>query len=482
MDCNTDPAALFEQGNILLGQGRAQDAVAVFQHCHRLRPEHAGILYNLGNAQLSAGKLPDAADALVACLRRAPDFGPGYVNLADTLRRLTLLDPALTMAQTGLALLPGQTEALITLANVLHDRADYAGAAELYRKVLAVEPDRAGALTNLANTYRIMGRLPEALAIHHRAVALAPENAEIRFNRALAYLMHGDYRQGWREYEFRWQQPQARPRRFGTGWEGECIAGRTLLLHAEQGLGDTLQFIRYVPLLSDRGARLVVEVQPELLRLVRRAMPFATVLARGDDLPAFDAHCPLLSLPRVLGTELDRIPAALPYLSADPDLAAAWRRRLPQQRPLVGLVWAGGTHMNDAGAHLIDRRRSLQVADVAQLSGIAGIHWVNLQKGRAEQPMPMLDLMDEVADFADTAALVANLDLVVSVDTSVAHLAGAMGRPVWLLSRYDGCWRWLHDRSDSPWYPGMRLYRQERPLDWSAMIRQVRSDLAATFQ
>lgn len=477
MDGETDAATLFEHGNILLDRGQAREAVTAFQRCHALRPDHAGTLYNLANARLAAGKLPEAAEALVACLRRAPDFGPGYVNLADTLRRLALLEPALRMAQTALALLPEETEALITLANVLHDRADYAGAAELYQKVLAVAPDHAGALTSLGNTYRIMGRLAEALAMHDRAVSLMPADPDIRLNRALAYLVAGDYRQGWREYEWRWQRPQARARGFGPCWEGEGITGRRLLLHAEQGLGDTLQFVRYVPLLADRGARLLLEVQPGLLRLVRHAMPFATVFAHGEALPRFEAHCPLLSLPRVLGTGIDSIPAAVPYLRADPDLVASWRRRLPHQGLLVGLAWAGGAHMDDAGAHLIDRRRSLPAADAAQLAGIPGVRWVSLQKGRTERPLPMLDLMDEVTDFADTAALVANLDLVVSVDTAVAHLAGAMGCPVWLLSRYDGCWRWLHDRDDSPWYPGMRIYRQERPLDWSGVIGQVRAAL-----
>lgn len=378
-------------------------------------------------------------------------------------------------------LLPGQPGALLALGNVLHDRAHYAGAAELYGQVLAAEPDNVGALTSLGNTLQILGRMSEALAVQDRAAALAPNEPEIRFNRAVAYLAAGDYARGWEEYEFRWRRSRARPRDIGPLWDGGCVAGRTVLLHAEQGLGDTLQFIRYANLVRERGAHVVLEVQAELVRLVRHSMPFAVVVARGEALPHFDVHCPLLSVPRLMGTCLETVPACLPYLRCDPERAASWGRRLPDRRPLIGLVWAGGNHMTDAGAHLIDQRRSLRPADLAPLAEMACVQWISLQKGREERPFPMIELMDEVEDFADTAELAANLDLVVAVDTSVAHLAAAMGCPVWLLSRYDGCWRWLHGRDDSPWYPGMRIYRQERPLDWSGVLLRIRSDLEAEF-
>jgi hypothetical protein len=228
-----------------------------------------------------------------------------------------------------------------------------------------------------------------------------------------------------------------------------------------------------------------LEVQAPLVRLLRTSLSGVQVMARGAALPEFDVHCPLLSLPRAFGTRLDTIPATHPYLHVDPAAAVAWNRKLPDDAGLrVGLLWSGSPHNDDAGAHKIDRRRSIPLDEFTTLGDLPRIHLVSLQLHDSQSVsappacLRLLDLMGEVTDFADTAALVANLDLVIAVDTSVAHLAGGMGRRVWLLSRYDGCWRWLHDRDDSPWYPQMRIYRQPRPHDWSAVIARVREDLA----
>lgn len=481
----TDPAALFELGNSLLGRGRVEAAIEAFRRCLAAAPDHAGTHYNLGNCLVRAGRPVEAIEAYLACVRKLPEFGPGYVNLADTLRRLGLLDQARWAAQTGLALLPETAEAATCLASVLHDLAQYEPAAELYRQALAREPS-AGAFTSLGNTLRAMGRLEEALAAHESAVSAAPGDAEARFNRALTLLAAGDYKLGFIEYEWRWQRTERRVRAPGKWWRGEMPEGRTILLHAEQGLGDTLQFVRYAPLVAGLGARVVMEVQPELLRLVAAIRSVAEVVPCGQTLPPFDMQCPLLSLPRLFRTRLETVPAAVPYLPVDPDMAAAWRSRLPHNGVLrVGLCWAGAAHLDDVGARLIDQRRSIGLDALTPLGAIGGVQWVSLQKWLAgESPpqaagFPMLDLMDHVSDFADTAALVANLDLVIAVDTAVAHLAGALGRPVWMLSRYDGCWRWLHGRDDSPWYPTMQIYRQERPLDWSGVVGRVYADLLA---
>ncbi len=273
--------------------------------------------------------------------------------------------------------------------------------------------------------------------------------------------------------------------------EGRCLGDRTILLHAEQGLGDTLQFLRYAPLVAAAGGRVVLEVQPELVRLCQ-GLPGITEVVPTYETGAepsaqFDVQCPLMSLPLLFGTTLETIPAAAPDLHPDPALVAAWKERLPDTGALrVGLRWAGARHIADAGARLIDQRRSLRLAELAPLADIGGVRFVSLQKGEpadelrdAPPGLDVLDPMPAVSDFAETAAIVASLDLVISVDTSVAHLAGALGRPVWLLSRFDGCWRWLHGRDDSPWYPTMRLYRQERPLDWGGVIGRVRRGLIA---
>ena len=480
------PGALFESGLRLLNRGESEPAIAAFQRCLAEVPDHPGALYNLGTALLQAGRDADALAAFLACLGQAPDFGKAYVNLADTLRRLTLFNDAEAMAEIGLQHLPDSPEAGICLAHVLTEKGEYARAAAQYRRVLDRTPNHAGVHSNLANILLSSGHIAEAVAMHDRAAALDPAEPNIRFNRGMALLQTGDFQSGWDDYEARWSLPRCLPRRFGEPWQGQDIAGRTILLHAEQGLGDTLQFVRYAPMVAERGARVVLEVQPPLVGLLRQLPGIAHVLGQGVDRPPFDIHCPLLSLPRAFATRLDTIPAKIPYLHADPDAAASWSAMLPADQSLrVGLIWAGSPRPEDPEAHLTDRRRSLALRQLTPLAAIPGVHFISLQKDRPDpavqeaRTLRLIDPMPQVADFADTAALIATLDLVISADTSVAHLAGAMGRPVWLLSRYDTCWRWLHSRQDSPWYPTMRIYRQDRPLDWSGAIGRIGADLAA---
>jgi Tfp pilus assembly protein PilF len=485
----TIAAGLFVLGNKLFERGKTEQAIAAFRRCLASAPDHVAASYNLGNALIKVGRPTDAVDSYLICLRHKPDFGPAFVNLAETLRGLGLLENAQEMAELGIHHLPASPDAINCLANVMHDRSEYSTAAMLYRRMLDYVPGHAGALSNLGNALHALGRLTEALAAHESAVAAAPEEADFRFNRATTLLASGDFARGWDEYEWRWQRARSRPRDFGEAWQGEDIAGRTILLHAEQGLGDALQFVRYVPMVAERCSRVVLEVQPPLVRLMQTLPGVALVVARGDAIPAFDVHCPLMSLPRAFATRLETIPARLPYLHADPAAVAAWQSKLPRDGNLrVGLVWAGSSHTDDAGAHKIDLRRSLDLSEFAPLANLAGLHLVSLQKDNlAEQrrrppDFPLIDLMSEVTDFCDTAALIANLDLVISVDTSVAHLAGGMGKPVWLMSRYDGCWRWLYNREDSPWYPGLQIYRQQRPNDWPAVVTRVREDLAALLR
>lgn len=346
MNAATNPEAWFDLANTLVERGATEAAITAFRQCLSIVPNHPGVLYNLGNALLQARRPVEAIEVFVRCLRLAPDFGAVYVNLANALRQLALLEQAQTMAELGVQHLPDVPEARICLANILHDRARYPEAATLYRQALNQAPDHAGALSSLGNTLCAMAHTTKALAqqamaMHDHAVAAAPHNPEFRFNRGIARLAAGNFAQGWEDYEWRWQRSQNQPRGFGEAWRGEDIAGRTILLHAEQGLGDTLQFVRYAPMVALRGARVVLEVQPSLVRLMQGLPGVAQVIARGDTLPAFQAHCPLLSLPRAFATELSTIPAQRPYLHADPSSAAAWRAKLPTNGLLVGLVWAG---------------------------------------------------------------------------------------------------------------------------------------------
>jgi len=296
------------------------------------------------------------------------------------------------------------------------------------------------------------------------------------------------------ENEWRWQDSDGvgRNRRdFAQPlWHGrESLAGRTIVLHAEQGLGDTLQFCRYASLVADLGARVILEAPAVLVSLLASLSGVAQIVARGDPLPAADFHCPLLTLPLAFNTTLENIPADVPYLRADPARIRHWRERLGERRQLrVGLAWSGGFRPNQPDLWSVNRRRNVPLAELAPLRH-AQIEFVSLQKGepaaselrdllaRNWRGPRLVDFTDELEDFADTAALVENLDLVISVDTSVAHLAGALGKSVWVMNRFDSCWRWLIDRSDSPWYPTLRLYRQANPGDWRAVVRNVASDL-----
>jgi len=435
--------------------------------------EQAMQRFELGHALLAGGDAVAAAECFLAAAQLAPDFAPAWLDLAETLRSLGAVADAAAMAEQALALRPGDPHSLQVMGNARHDLGDFAAAAACYRTALIRAPDHAGLWTNLGNSLQAMGRAADALAVQDRAVALAPEDPEARFCRALTLLAAGDFARGWAEYEWRFRRAGRAGRRLGPVWRGGPIEGRRILLHAEQGHGDTLQFLRYVPLVAARGGRVVLEVQPALRRLAETVPGAAEVIATGETLPPFDTHSPLLSLPLAFETRLSSIPAAVPYLAADP---GAWAERLPAGRR-IGLCWAGaGTEQGLPFA--LDRRRSLDPRLLAPLAGLPGAVFVSLQReASGSPPLPLVNPMPLMRDFADTAALIAALDLVISVDTAVAHLAGALGKPVWLLSRADACWRWLQGREDSPWYPRMRIFRQRAPGDWHDVMLRVRAAL-----
>jgi hypothetical protein len=333
-----------------------------------------------------------------------------------------------------------------------------------------------------------MNRTAEAIGCFERALAIGPADPRTQWHLAMNHLLSGNFAAGWDRLEARFEATGACAQE--PAWDGAPFQpGTRVLLRAEQGHGDTLQFVRYAPLLAARGAVVLLEVQPGLKRLLA-AQPWGHgVIAQGDALPPHELQCPLMSLPRAFATRLATIPAEIPYLRADPREVAAWRHRLaPMPGPRVGLAWAGGFRPQDLEVRMMDRRRSMPLARLAPLARVPGVRLVSLQKGppsaQARHPpadMALLDWTDELRDFADTAALIEALDLVISVDTAVAHLAGALGRPVWLLNRFDTDWRWLLARDDSPWYPTMRLFRQPSPGDWDGVVRSVADALAASY-
>ena len=448
-----------------------------------LTPPDAASLYRQGLRCQDEGRLAEAEASYRRSLALDERQPKAHNNLGAVLHMQGRLDEAIQSYRRALELDPTLPQANQNLAAIAGDPATARRAVSGYLKHLQVNPSDARAHNDLGKAYVELSMHAEALASFREAVRLDPDSAEAHYSLAMALLLAGHYSEGWREYEWRWQVKAGQaPRRHADRplWDGGSLPGKTLLLHAEQGLGDTLQFVRFARLAASRCGSLVLECQPALADLLRPVRGLARVVAQGDALPHFDAQLPLLSLPQVLGVELDDL-CRDPYIRADPLKAKHCRAQLATDAGFhVGLVWAGRPELWD------DRRRSLGLPALAPLARIEGAAFYGLQVGaaaaQAASPpagMRLLDCSARIRDFSDTAALVANLDLVISVDTSVAHLAGAMGIPTWVLLPRPPDWRWLLGREDSPWYPTMRLFRQERDGDWSAPVERAAAALAS---
>jgi len=470
-------------GNALQSAGRLSEAVASYQKVIAIQPDHAEAHNNLGLAYQASGR-PDAAiDSLERALALWPDYAEAHNNLGSVFAAKGLYGPAISRYRHALNLKTDFAEAHNNLGTALLAQGDIRESIASYERALACRPGYADALNNLGNALQTAGRLDEAIRHYEQALALKADLADAWWNLAYALLLKGDYAAGWPLYEWRWKAiGKHGPLRDFTQplWLGESpLAGRTILLHHEQGLGDTIQMLRYVPLLADRGARVVIEVPPALAEIAARVPGTAAVVTQGKPLPGFDTHCPCMSLPLAFNTTLQTVPATVPYLSVPAATRDAWGTRLgnrPHRR--VGLAWSGSiTHSND-------RHRSLSLPQLLPLLD-ARAEFHSLQKEYRPDDMTALagesrlrDHATDLGDLADTAGLIEQLDLVIAVDTAVAHLAGALGKPVWLLLPFAPDYRWLLDRADTPWYPTMRLFRQPTFGDWDAVVRRVSAALA----
>jgi tetratricopeptide (TPR) repeat protein len=439
--------------------------------------------YAAGRLWEAAGRYDEAEANYREAIHLAPDHARAHNNLGGVLHMQGRLDEALACYRRALELDPAQPEANQNYATLSRDD----GARELavagYLRQISANPNDAGAFGNLAATYAELGRHPEALASFERAIAIDPGRAEAHYGRALLLLLCGDYAQGWKEFEWRWRigAYNAPAHRFSQPmWDGARIDG-AVLLHAEQGFGDMLQFVRYAPKVAERCSEVILECPPALEPLLQGVEGVGRVVARGAPLPPFASHLPMMSLPRIFGTTLESIPWRGPYLHADPQRVAEWRRIVDAEGAAeikVGLVWAGNPR------NWTDRGRSVSLESLAPLARAPGAVFYSVQKGeagaQAASPpagMKIVDLTLRLRDFADTAALLNCLDLVISVDTAVAHLAGAMGIPTWVLLPHVPDWRYLLERSDSPWYPAMRLFRQDAAGDWSGVVERMAAEL-----
>ncbi len=434
-----------------------------------------------------AGKNPIFDIQLIEIIKPKPAYeispaAEAYYNLGVSLHERGQLDKAIQLYQMAVAHEPNFAEAYLNLGIVFKEKGQPDEAIQCCKKAIEIRPDYAMAYYNLGNAYVLKGQFDEATKFYQKAIEINPDYAEAHWNIALLNLLSGNFKEGWKGYEWRLELEDVSPKRnfLQPLWDESNISGRIILLHAEQGFGDTIQFIRYAPLVAQRGAKVIVECQKELTTLLKNVGGIQDIIAHGEQLPEFDVHCPLLSLPLVFGTTLETIPEKIPYISADPTLVKKWREKivLDNSKFKIGLVWAGDPRLKD------DRTRSCSLEIFAPLTQFEDVIFYSLQKGeaanQAKNPpknMKLIDYTDEINDFSDTAALIENLDLIISIDTAVAHLAGALGKPVWTLLPFVPDWRWMLNREDSPWYPTMRLFRQPSPGDWEPVIGRIVKEL-----
>ena len=475
-------------GNALRKAGRLDEAEAAFREDVARNPDSPEALNNLAAALGENDRAREAAELLPRATALRPDYPEAHANLGQVLQQLGRMEEAVAACERALELRPNYPEALTNLGNALRALNRLPEAERALRRALALRPTDVGCYNNLAIALQAQDRPMEALAVLDLAVALDPDDPETHHHRAMLLLREGRLIEGWEDYEsrFRIKQSGDAYKQFADAapWRGQPVDGRTILLVPEQGLGDTIQFARYASLLSERGAFVVMGVQRPLAQLLRSVPGVSRCVAVGEPLPTYDVHCPLLSLPRALGTTLETVPAVVPYVFSEPDAAARWSERLRTDVAgfRVGLVWAGNPK------HLGDRQRSIPVKAFAPLWRVPGVRWFSVQAGEratdlAEIPIGDLppggidDLAPELTDFAETAAALTNLDLVISVDTSVAHAAGALGRPVWTLLARVPDWRWLRTGASSPWYPTMTLFRQDDRRDWETVLSEVEQRL-----
>jgi tetratricopeptide (TPR) repeat protein len=475
------PQAWMNFGEVLQALKRTGEALECFNKALALAPDDAGVLNRHANSLLSNGRPQEALAEFQQVLARAPQHVEARINCGIAHAALGAPEAALTEFDRALALAPGHPVAQHSRAIALYEVGRYAESVAADDAVLAAAPGHAGAWLHRGRALAALSRFEDAVASYDRAAALRKDDADAEFVASLALLTLGDYRRGFEKYEARWRRTgmPAQKSRGRPPWLGQYpLARKTILLHAEQGLGDTIQFARYVPLLAQSGAKVALEVPAELKPVMASLKGAAAIVAPGEAPPPFDVHCPLGSLPLALKTEPATVPAQIPYLAADEAHLAKWSARLDaQSRPRVVLAWSGNP------SHLNDRNRSIAFARLAPLLG-APASFISIQRDVRNEDAATLaaerrvtHVGGELENFSDTAAVLALANLVITVDTAVAHLAGAMGRPLWLLLPFVPDWRWTLHGETTPWYPAARLFRQPALRDWDSVIARVAAEL-----
>jgi tetratricopeptide (TPR) repeat protein len=472
-------------GDLLRKKGRTDAAIAECRRAIALKPDYPEAHNNLGNALKDKGRLDEAIACFRGVIALNPNLAVAHYNLGNTLKENHQLDEAIAAYRQALLLNPNFPEAHNNLGYALRDKGELDEAIASCRCAIALRPDLYGAHNNLGIALKAKGRLDQAEAEFEREIGFRPEMAEAHHNLSFVLLLRGEFERGWDEYEWRWKcRDLPAPARNFTQprWDGSPLESRSILIRAEQGFGDTIQFVRYLPMVAERGGKIILECQGELHRLFRTLPVDCQITAPGDSLPPFDFHFPLPSLPQMFKTDLSNIPKNVPYLASELALVDQWSKKLGPKdgRLRVGLAWAGNPKFRG------DRWRSMKLEQLRPLTGDRGVRFYSLQKGRAGEQvknppagLQLIDLGPELSDFADTAAVMSLMDLIITTDTSIPHLAGALARPVWVMLQFVPDFRWLLDRQDCPWYPTMRLFRQPAVGDWDSVVGHVVNALSS---
>ena len=474
------------RGNAFIDLGHIVGAVKCYDQAIQLNPDYAEAYNNLGNAHKELGQLEEAIKKYDKAVQLKPDYAEAYYNRGIALNEFDRLEDAIKSYDRAIEIKPDYAEPYHNRGIALKELGKVEEAIKSYDHAIQFKPDFVKAYNNHGLALQDCGRLEEAIKSYEQALQISPKYYSARYNRSLAWLLGGKLQQAWPEYEFRFKafEDQKRTFRKGIQWKGEPLEDKLVFVYPEQGTGDIIQFMRYLPLIKKLGGKVIFEVRQPLVRLVETFKGYDKLWThkQNRDLSSinrFDYHVAIMSLPGLFNTTLENIPSASPYLSADNKLLRMWQTRLASKELFkVGIVWAG------AGGHKKDHMRSIRLSDFKVLKDIKGLKLFSLQKEKHAKWTDIdpgevvdIDLGAKIIDFADTAAIIENLDLVVSVDTSVVHLAGALGKEVWTLLPYSPDWRWMLNRNDSPWYPSMRLFRQPSPCDWKSVLQAVRKAL-----